>query len=92
MDTQLLYFLPLLIASIFALFTPIIDVFTGSNRKVVFYTTVLNFALVIIINIILLAQPGFASPLYTNLSSNFLSEFLKNSIVLSSYTFLLRDY
>lgn len=87
MDTQLLYFLPLLIASLFALFTPIIDVISGKNKKIIFYTTLLNFILIIISNLYLLFLPDFAIPiLNTNQMGRFLSEFLKNSIVLSSYT------
>ncbi|MEN6295288.1 MAG: NADH-quinone oxidoreductase subunit N [Chloroherpetonaceae bacterium] len=87
MDTQLLYFIPLLIASLFALFTPIIDVFSGSNKKIIFYTTLLNFILIIVANLFLLTQPEFATPLVNiNQTGDFLSEFLKNSIVLSSYT------
>ncbi len=87
MNNQLLYFLPLLIASIFALLTPMIDILSGKNRKVIFYTTLLNFILIILVNLILLTQPGVTTPITdTHQFGNFLSVFLKNSIVLSSYT------
>jgi NADH-quinone oxidoreductase subunit N len=54
MGTELLYMLPLAIASFFAVFVPIFDVMSKSNKQIVFYATLLNFVLIIISSINLL--------------------------------------
>jgi len=53
MDIQLItyvfstYMLPILVASTFAVFVPLLDVWSKKNKQIVFYATLLNFLIVI---------------------------------------------
>lgn len=62
MDIQLItyisstYMLPIIIASVFSVLIPLLDVWSKKNKKIVFYATLLNFLLVIVSSINLLAN------------------------------------
>lgn len=86
MEIQLILSLPLIIASIFAIIIPVADAFI-KNKSVIFGLTLFNFLAVLIIDLILFANPANFSLLPLNSqASDMFNTIVKQSLNFGGYT------
>jgi NADH-quinone oxidoreductase subunit N len=87
MEIQVLFSLPLIIASFFAVFMPVFDAILKKNKQIIFIFTLLNFLLVIVADIFIFASPEFFTDiLKSGLGNSDFGKFLSDAVSLGGYT------